>query len=126
MPSRAGPALAGSTRGRPGALASCTHNGDIVYMKRGRRSPPRSSARPAARPGRPRGPAFARGSSADIRSKHLKIDQRKLDRAKRHLGVKTEQEAIDLALAAVADEDEIVEALRAARGKVRFGSTDDV
>jgi hypothetical protein len=40
--------------------------------------------------------------------------------------VKTEQEAIDLALAAVADEDEIVEALRAARGKVRFGSTDDV
>jgi hypothetical protein len=95
-------------------------------MKRRRRRSARPPARPPARRGRPPGAAFARGGSADVRNKHLKIDQRKLDLAKRHLGVKTEQEAVDLALGAVADEHEIVKALRAARGKVRFDPLNDV
>jgi hypothetical protein len=51
-----------------------------------------------------------------IRHKHLKIDQRKLDRAKRILRLTTEQETIDRALDAVLAEEEILRAHRKARG----------
>lgn len=45
-----------------------------------------------------------------IRHKHLKIDQVKLDRAKKVLRVATEQETIDRALDAVLAEEVIVRA----------------
>jgi hypothetical protein len=50
-----------------------------------------------------------------VRHKHLKIDQRKLDRAKRILKLSTEQETIDRALDAVLAEEEILRAHRKAR-----------
>jgi hypothetical protein len=51
-----------------------------------------------------------------IRHKHLKIDQRKLDRAKRILRLTTERETIDRALDAVLTEADIVRAHRKVRG----------
>ena len=50
-----------------------------------------------------------------VRHKHLKIDQRKLDRARKLLGVTTEQETIDRALDAVLAD----EAIAATHSKVR-------
>ncbi|HYD49007.1 MAG TPA: hypothetical protein VEB21_11695 [Terriglobales bacterium] len=50
-----------------------------------------------------------------IRHKHLKIDQTKLDRAKRLLRVATEQETIDRALDAILAEEVIVRAHSKAR-----------
>jgi hypothetical protein len=50
-----------------------------------------------------------------IRHKHLKIDQRKLDRAKRILRLTTEQETIDRALDAILAEEEILRAHRKVR-----------
>jgi hypothetical protein len=51
-----------------------------------------------------------------LRHKHLKIDQSKLDRAKRLLRLATEQETIDRALDAVLAEAEIMRAHRKVRG----------
>jgi len=51
-----------------------------------------------------------------IRHKHLKIDQSKLDRAKRILRLATEQDTIDRALDAVLAEETLVRAHRKARG----------
>jgi hypothetical protein len=50
-----------------------------------------------------------------IRHKHLKIDQSKLDRAKRILRLPTEQETIDRALDAILAEETILRAHRKAR-----------
>jgi hypothetical protein len=50
-----------------------------------------------------------------IRHKHLKIDQRKLDRAKRILRLPTERETIDRALDGVLAEETIVRAHRKVR-----------
>jgi hypothetical protein len=50
-----------------------------------------------------------------IRHKHLKIDQRKLDRAKHILRLPTEQATIDRALDAVLDEEAILRAHKKAR-----------
>jgi hypothetical protein len=50
-----------------------------------------------------------------LRHKHLKIDQRKLDRAKRILRLATEQETIDRALDAILTEAEILRAHRKVR-----------
>lgn len=58
-----------------------------------------------------------------IRHKHLKLDQRKIDQAKRALGTKTEQETLDRALDMVLAEDRIVRVLR--RGK-SIGGFEDV
>ena len=52
-----------------------------------------------------------------LRHKHVQLDQRKLDRARRILGAKTETEALDRALSVVVSEDEIDRALRKGRGK---------
>jgi hypothetical protein len=52
-----------------------------------------------------------------LRHKHVQLDQRKLDRARRVLGARTETEALDRALDLVVMEADIDRALRAARGK---------
>ena len=57
-----------------------------------------------------------------IRHKHLKLDQRKIDKARRALGAKTEQEAVDRALDMVLAEDRIVRVLR--RGRAIGGFED--
>ena len=58
-----------------------------------------------------------------IRHKHLKLDQRKIDKARRTLGTKTEQETLDRALDMVLAEDRIVRVLR--RGRA-IGGFEDV
>jgi hypothetical protein len=55
-----------------------------------------------------------------LRHKHLKIDQAKLDRAKRLLELPTEQATIDRALDAVLAEQVIVEAHEQTRGVGRM------
>ena len=52
-----------------------------------------------------------------LRHKHVQLDQRKLDRARRVLGARTETETVDRALDLVVTEADIDQALRAARGK---------
>ena len=52
-----------------------------------------------------------------LRHKHVQLDQRKLDRARRALGARTETETLDRALDLVVTEADIDQALRAARGK---------
>jgi len=53
------------------------------------------------------------------RHKHLKLDQQKIDFAKRYFGVTSEQEAIDRALALLMQEEHIVRRLKALRGALR-------
>jgi hypothetical protein len=55
--------------------------------------------------------------------KNVSMDQRKLDAARRALGVETETEAIDLALDFVAFRREVAEGIAAMR---RAGGIDDV
>jgi hypothetical protein len=57
-----------------------------------------------------------------IRHKHLKLDQRKIDKARRLLGVRTEREALDRALDMVLAEDRIVRVLK--RGRAIGGFED--
>ena len=52
-----------------------------------------------------------------LRDKHVRVDQRKLDRARRALGARTETETLDRALDIVVTEAGIDRALRAAGGK---------
>jgi len=58
-----------------------------------------------------------------LRDKHLKLDQTKIDKARRFLGLKTEQQTIDMALDAVLAEKAIVGAHRKARA---VGGFEDV
>ncbi len=51
-----------------------------------------------------------------VRHKHLKLDQGKIDFAKRYFGVDSEQEAIERALALLMDEARITRRLRPLRG----------
>ena len=51
------------------------------------------------------------------RHKHVRLDQAKLDKAKRLLGASTETEALDRALALVVAEGEIDATLRRLRGR---------
>ena len=57
-----------------------------------------------------------------IRHKHLKLDQRKIDQARRALGTTTEQETLERALDMVLAEDRIIRVLR--RGKKMGGFED--
>jgi len=57
-----------------------------------------------------------------IRHKHLKLDQRKIDKARRALGTRTEQETLDRALDMVLAEDRIIRVLR--RGRAVGGFED--
>ncbi|MBI4714653.1 MAG: type II toxin-antitoxin system VapB family antitoxin [Nitrospirae bacterium] len=52
-----------------------------------------------------------------VRHKHLKLDQNKIDRARKYLGVKTEAEAIDQALEFLIAEKTIDRAIRKIKGK---------
>ena len=54
-----------------------------------------------------------------VKHKHLKLDQRKIDFAKRYFGVASEQEAIDRALALLMQEQHIVRKLKPLRGVLR-------
>jgi hypothetical protein len=54
-----------------------------------------------------------------IRHKHLKLDQRKIDFARKYFGVKSEQEAIDLALSLLMDEQQIVQRMKPLAGALR-------
>ncbi len=58
----------------------------------------------------------------DICHKHLKLNQRKIDQARRALGAKTEQETLDRALDMVLAEQRIIRVLR--RGKAIGGFAD--
>ena len=58
--------------------------------------------------------------ASSLRRKHVQLDQRKLNRAVRILGAKTETEALDRALSVVVDEDKIDGVLRKTRGKGRI------
>ncbi len=58
----------------------------------------------------------------DLRHKHLKLNQRKIDQARRALGTKTEQETLDRALDMVLADQRIVRVLR--RGKAMGGFED--
>ena len=57
-----------------------------------------------------------------IRHKHLKLDQSKINRARRALGVKTERETLDRALDMVLAEDRILRVMR--RGRATGGFED--
>jgi hypothetical protein len=55
-----------------------------------------------------------------LRHKHVQLDQRKLDRARRALGARTETETLDRALDIVVTEADIDGVLRSARGKAKL------
>lgn len=57
--------------------------------------------------------------STAMKYKHLKLDQKKIDFAKRYFGVKTEQEAIDLALSLLMEEEQIVKAMKSLKGALK-------
>lgn len=57
--------------------------------------------------------------AAALRHKHLKLDQRKIDFAKLHFRVKSEQEAIDRALTLLMEEERVVKALKPLKGLLR-------
>lgn len=61
------------------------------------------------------------GASSSIRHKHIRIDQAKLDKAKRVLEAATETEALDRALTLVVSEAAVDKALRegASRGRLK-------
>lgn len=72
---------------------------------------------------RTRGASPARASRAGWVRKNVVMDQRKLDAARRALGVDTETEAIDLALDFVAFRREVAQGITAMR---RVGGIEDV
>jgi hypothetical protein len=55
-----------------------------------------------------------------LRHKHVRIDQVKLDKAKKVLEAGTDTEALDRALTLVVSEAEVDAVLRGARGKTRL------
>ena len=54
--------------------------------------------------------------STAMKHKHLKLDQKKIDFAKRYFGVDSEQEAIDRALSLLVEEKEILAAMGPLKG----------
>jgi len=59
-------------------------------------------------------------STASVRHKHIRIDQAKLDKARKVLAAATETEALDRALALVVSEAEVDAALREVSRKGRL------
>jgi len=57
--------------------------------------------------------------STAMKYKHLKLDQKKINFAKRYFGVKTEQEAIDRALSLLMEEEQIVTAMKPLKGVLK-------
>jgi len=56
---------------------------------------------------------------AALKHKHLVLDQRKIDAAKRYFGVDSEQEAIDKALSLLVEKQRLSKALRPLKGILR-------
>ena len=54
--------------------------------------------------------------SIALKHKHLVLDQRKIEAAKRYFGVRSEQEAIDKALSLVVEEQRLNKALKPLKG----------
>jgi hypothetical protein len=54
-----------------------------------------------------------------LKHKHLKLDQRKIDFARRYFGVSSDQDAIDRALGLLVEEERIARALRPLRGVLK-------
>ncbi len=57
--------------------------------------------------------------SATIKNKHLKLDQKKIDFAKRYFNVDTEQEAIDRALSLLMEEEQIIKEMKSLKGMLK-------
>ena len=58
-------------------------------------------------------------TSAARKHKHLVLDQRKIDFARRYFRVKSDQEAIDRALSLLMEEEQIVEKTKPLAGVLR-------
>lgn len=56
---------------------------------------------------------------AEIRHKHLVLDQRKIAFAVRYFGVKSEQEAIDRALSLLMEEQELLASMKPLEGALK-------
>jgi hypothetical protein len=54
-----------------------------------------------------------------VKHKHLKLDQKKIDFAKRYFGVESEQEAIDRALSLLIEEEELLAAIKPLKGSLK-------
>jgi len=58
-------------------------------------------------------------TSTNIKHKHLKLDQRKIDFVRKYFGVTTDQEAIDRALTLLMDEIQIVKRMKRLAGVLK-------
>ncbi len=58
-------------------------------------------------------------STTALKHKHLKLDQKKIDFAKRYFGVDSEQEAIDRALSLVIEEQQVLAAMKPLKGSLK-------
>jgi predicted CopG family antitoxin len=54
-----------------------------------------------------------------MKRKHLRLDQKKIDFAKRYFGVESEQEAIDKVLSLIMDEERIVRTMKPLKGVLK-------
>ena len=54
-----------------------------------------------------------------LRHKHLKLDQKKIDFAKRYFGVESEQEAIDRALSLLVEEQRVMGGMKPLKGSLK-------
>ncbi len=59
-------------------------------------------------------------SAASLRHKHVRLDQAKLDKARKVLSARTDTEALDRALTVVVTEAEVDTILRRAGGRARI------
>ena len=57
--------------------------------------------------------------ATQLKHKHLKLDQRKIDFAKRYFGARSEQEAIDRALSVLMEEEKIIRSMKPLAGLLR-------
>lgn len=58
-------------------------------------------------------------STPSLKHKHLVLDQRKINAAKRYFGVQSEQEAVDKALSLLVEEQRLNKALRPLKGVLK-------
>jgi hypothetical protein len=60
-----------------------------------------------------------RMGASSLKHKHLVLDQRKINAAKRYFGVQSEQEAVDKALSLLIEEQRLNKALRPLKGVLK-------
>lgn len=58
-------------------------------------------------------------STPSLKHKHLVLDQRKINAAKRYFGVQSEQEAVDKALSLLVEEQRLNKALKPLKGALK-------